>query len=220
MKAPRTDDSGAVVTELVLILPLLVLLVLGLADFGFLWRQVSVITSATSSAGRVVSSTGGFRYADYEALRAVDGALSDAGRMNVDRVIIYQPGGGGSVPEECLAIQPTPTSTAPAGVSGVCNVYSAAQVSESDPGGFGSPSLDDPACSPGSWDENWCPTTRVAPTPGVDPDDIGVRVDVSYTPLTGVLGVSEFEFSRESVYQVEPCVDGLSLYDCQIDTGD
>ncbi|MCC5951965.1 MAG: pilus assembly protein [Acidimicrobiia bacterium] len=213
----RSDDRGSVIVEAALALPILVILMLGLLDMGFLWRQSNVTQTAAGSAGRVAATTGAYRYADFEALRAVDAALSGIGRVEIQRVIIYNANFGNEPPGSCLAIAVSPTDTSTKGVGGVCNVYSQAQVQQENAGvGFGSPSAVDPTCSPGSWDSNWCPSSRNAPTPGQQPDWVGVFIELEYEPLTGALGAGEFTYSRTAVFQVEPCIDGLSLYDCPL----
>ncbi len=52
-------DEGAVMVEFALMAPLLVLLSLGIAEFGFVWRDSVTIVTASRSAARAASNTTG-----------------------------------------------------------------------------------------------------------------------------------------------------------------
>jgi Flp pilus assembly protein TadG len=71
----RRQERGAVAVEFGLIFPLLVLLVFGLIDFGFMLNRDTLINNASRDGARVASLDG--TYAD--TLSAVKGELSRSG---------------------------------------------------------------------------------------------------------------------------------------------
>lgn len=183
------DDRGAALVEFGLILPLILVLVLGVMEFGMLYRTSNQLEHSLMIAGRVAGQQSNGRFADYEALRSLDSSLRAATGSTITKVIIYKAvATDGKPPPACLAVVPTGSK---AGVAGVCNVYSSAQVGSSSLAAF-------PLVCGSSWDGNWCPTVR-------DPqsDRVGVYVELKYQPLTGIIPKS-FSATASAVYDVEP----------------
>jgi hypothetical protein len=198
-------DGAAVLVEFALALPVLAIFLLGMFEFGYGFRQKLFVERATQSAGRVAASAGNDRYADFDALRAIDSSLGGASNIEVERVIIWKaPNATAGVPQNCLDVGYTGLGTK--GVGGLCNVYSPAQVATSSPVGFPGGSATNPTCAGGSWDANWCPRGRDRTPPGVD--FVGVYVEVKYTMLTSILPVDELTFVSETVYHLEPTYVG------------
>ncbi len=196
----RAGDRGAVLIEFALVAPFLVLLVLGIFEFGNAWRQVGGIERATQAGGRTVSSQANGRYADYEALRAIDAATSGLSGMEVTRVVIYNAtGGSGTVPAACLN----------ASQSGVCNRYTGSAVTSPSLASFPGGSSTNPSCA-GGIDSSWCPVNRVRT--GSSPNRIGVHITAEYTPVTGLIAGPTIEVTRYAVFQIEPCAQGQT--DC------
>ena len=177
--------------------PFLVLLILGVIESGFAWRDSNVLARATQQAARTAARVADGQVADYEALRALESGLAGLSASSVQRVIVYEASStGDSPPAACLALG-RPNDLSARGVSGVCNVYSAAQVTTDSPGSFGS-------CS-GTWDAAFCTANRVRS--GDDPHRVGVWIELSFDEVTSVLPGS-LTLTRASVYQLEPCVAG------------
>ncbi|MEZ5208796.1 MAG: hypothetical protein R2690_17900 [Acidimicrobiales bacterium] len=107
------------------------------------------------------------------------------------------------MPQACLNIQPSPGSLSGAGVSGVCNVYSAAQVAQDSPGsGFvvtGSPPS---GCGGASWHRFLCPLNGSHRNPKTQ-TKIGVYIEVEYQPVTGIWPSGQ-TIERHVVYAIEP----------------
>jgi Flp pilus assembly protein TadG len=189
-------DRGAVLVEFALVLPIIALFTFGVIDFGLAWRVDTVVERASAAGGRSGSSLGDNRYADYQLLQVVNSSLSSVPGADIERVIVYRStAADGEVPASCLAVNATGTSSK--GVNGLCNVYSAAQVSSTSFSGWGGVT----ACAGGSWDSSWCPTSRSNDRPGAD--YLGVYVEVSKDAATGLF-TDEFTMKRSSVFLLEP----------------
>lgn len=187
----QSPDEAAVLVEFAFALPILMLFLLGIFEFGFGWRQKIFVERAAQSGGRTAASTANDRLADFDALRAVDSQLSGAGSVELERVVIWKATSFDSeVPPACEG----GTS-----VAGLCNVYTAAQVQTALPTGFGTSGG---TCRGGSWDSAWCPTTRDNTPPGADL--VGIAVYAKYSTITNILPVDDLDFFASGVYHLEP----------------
>ena len=70
-------ERGAVMVEMAVILPLLLLLVIGAIEFGLLFHERLTIASAASSAARTGATMGIRDEADYAILQALEAGLYD-----------------------------------------------------------------------------------------------------------------------------------------------
>lgn len=191
------NERGAVMIEFALTAPILVLLVLGIFEFGNAWRQVGSIERAAQAGGRTVSSQANGRYADYEALRSIDAAGAGLSGMEITRVVIYRAQGDGTVPATCLS----------SSQAGLCNRYTGSVLRSASLAPFPGGSTASPSCA-GGVDASWCPVSRTRT--GNNPVRIGVHVTAEYTPVTGLLPGPTVEVTRYTVYQIEPCAQGQS----------
>ena len=190
-------DEGAVLVELALALPLLVLLLVGVVEYGTAWGDASTLERALLASGRVLSNEGNARQADQEALLSLAAGLEPGQRSDVRKVIIFDATTNATVPAACLNVN---TSGAPPyGVSGACNVYTQSQVTNALTGAFTGTNC------VGGWDARWCPTTREREP---NPDRVGVYVQVHYDPVTGLLPPGGITIERTAVYQLEPASAG------------
>jgi len=186
-------DDGAVLVELALVFPLLVLLAIGVLEYGSAWGDATTVERALLTSGRVLSNEGNARQADQEALLALASGLEPGQRSDVQKVIIFDATTTSTVPNACR--NASTTGPPPYGVSGVCNVYTGSQVANALTGAFTGTNC------VGGWDARWCPTTRVREPV---PDRVGVFVQVHYAPVTGLLPPSGITLDRTTVYQLEP----------------
>lgn len=185
-------DGGAVLVEFALAVPVLVVFVLGVLDFGFLFSDVNVVERGVQTAGRVAANQGNERSADFAALRALDSASASFGSATIVRAVIYKADNpNGAPPPACIDDD--------IGVTGVCNVYTAAQVDTNSDTNFRN------AGCVGDWDAQWCPTSRVRNLP--NPDHIGVYLQVRYNGFTRLI-VRNFTFDSYAVYELEPALSG------------
>lgn len=212
--ARRGDDGGAMV-ELALVLPVLLVLVLGIMDYGFALRESNRLERAAAAAARTGASLANFKYTDYEVLKSVDSATSGVDGLDVQKVIVYKTDvDGGPPPSQCKG----GSAEASGGVSGVCNVYSTDKIQEDNanvgfPGrAFGLPT----SCSSGSWDRFWCPMSP--PPPAAQsrerrrnqlspPDYLGVYIEARYDGVTRMLPTG-LTMEKYAVFAVEPCFKG------------
>lgn len=197
--ARRRDGSrGVALVEAAIVLPILVLLAFGTIEAGFAYRDANTLARATQAAARVDARVADGRSADYEALRALDSALSSLDASSIRRVVVFDASStGGSVPASCRSV-PRPDDTSPVGVNNTCNVYSRTQVRTDDPTQFSG------GCG-GGWDSSYCPLTRSRR--GDSPDRVGIFIELSFDKVVDVLPGS-MTLTQTAVFQLEPCVAG------------
>lgn len=195
----RRGSRGVALVEAAVVLPFLALLVVGMLEAGFAYRDGNTLARATQQAARTDARLATSSMADYEALRALDTGLAAVTASSVKRVIIYKVNGTADrPPATCLALA-RPDNTARVGIPGTCNVYSHAQVRSDAPGSFG--------CG-GGWDDNFCPTNSAhRQRTGANPTKLGVWVELGFDKVTKVLPGS-MSLTRGAVYQLEPCIAG------------
>jgi hypothetical protein len=192
--------------ELALVMPVLLVLVLGIMDYGFALREANRLERAVSSAARTGATLANYKYTDYEILKSVDAATSGIDGLVVEKVVVYKTDVNGG-----------PPSAACIGGSGECNVYTAAQLAEDNAEvGFGGRAFGQPTSCAGDWDANWCPMSANPPAPQsrerrrnevAPPDYIGVYIEADYEGITNLLptGVA---MQKYAVFAIEPCHTG------------
>ena len=164
--SPGARQRGAAAAEFAILLPILVGLMAGIADFGVTLNTARNTTSNLRAATRQGAAVGTNRGADYAVLLAL-AAASSRTEGEVERVVVYRATGDGQPPEECFA----------ASVVGLCNSYDGSVLTSLSQTNF-----DAPNCA-GDSDQAWCPTSRKA---AIDAGDrFGVAVRVRRTPLSG-----------------------------------
>ena len=90
------SERGAELIEMAIVLPILLLLIMGLADFGFLFQRYVVLTNAAAEGARVGSLPGytsgdvTARVQQYATNGGIDGAVT------TNTVAVALPGGGGA----------------------------------------------------------------------------------------------------------------------------
>jgi len=70
-------ERGAAMVEMAMVLPLLVLLVFGIVEYGLLFKEKLTIASAATSASRTGATMGTRDAADFRMLRALEAGLYD-----------------------------------------------------------------------------------------------------------------------------------------------
>jgi hypothetical protein len=170
-RAPRgqrlgdTDQRGAALVEAAIITPLLLLLIFGVIEFGFLFKDSLTLANATRSGARVGSSSANDPLADYNILKAIEPSQSFA---DIQDVVVYKADGpDGTVPPGCLS----------SGVSGLCNHYTASDLSI-DQATFLSPGY--------LQSQDWPSSSRECdPASANGPDYIGVYVNALHKSTVG-----------------------------------
>ena len=205
-------DDGSVIAEMALVAPLLVMLMLGVFEFGTAWRNKTILTSSLRSAARIESQGTLNASIDQIALGALYAGNSKLTRMTLVKVIVYEAtSAGGGPASNCLSIVATGTTAKGVKNSGganSCNVYSPAQVAAAATGGgtFGS-------CSnTASWDYNWCAGaaavtgTRNNSFTNGGPDFVGIYAEYTYDTVTGLLPGNTIKITDQAIYRIEPAV--------------
>ncbi len=120
--APRAG-RGSTMVEAAIITPLVVLLLLGVVEFGWYMKDDLTLSNASRAGARAGSAAGKDGLADYQVLQAIRGGLD--GLAKVDKVVIFKGTGPSStVPVAC--------SGATSGTAGLCNVYDASDLTLTD----------------------------------------------------------------------------------------
>jgi Flp pilus assembly protein TadG len=209
-------DKGVILIETAMCVTFLMGLLVATFELGMGWRTSITNSNAARAGARVAASQGQGYQADYSALLSISAGLSSVTRATINRVVIFKATAGSTVvPTACLASNAMPTSiSSPGGVSGVCNVYSAAQVAgvannTITAASFGSglsPYTASAACKNTALDKNWCPFVR-ANVQSAGLDNVGVYVQVATATYTKMFGTS-FTITDSEIMQVEPGTNG------------
>jgi Flp pilus assembly protein TadG len=94
--ALRDRDEGAELIEMAIVLPVLLLLFMGMVDFGFMFQRYVVLTNAAAEGARVATLPG-YTNADVTARVAAYATNSGVvGPVNTATVAVTLPGGGGT----------------------------------------------------------------------------------------------------------------------------
>jgi len=209
-------DKGVILIETAMCVTFLMGLLVATFELGMGWRTSITNSNSARAGARVAASQGKGYQADYSALLGISASLSSVSRATINRVVIFKATSGSTtVPAACLASAALPsTITTPGGVSGSCNVYSAAQVAGVAAGtitaaSFGSgasPYTVPAACKTTALDKNWCPYSR-SNDQAAGLDFVGVYVQISTLTYTKMFG-SSFTITDSEIMQVEPSATG------------
>ena len=184
------NTRGAVLVEFAVIVPiLLVPLLVGVLEYGFLWNKVHTLESA-SRAGARVGATGCLHDAgvadgcdngnketdDMNILAAVNAALGNL-RTDVLYIVVYRADSAGGAPT------PTCAAGAPSSSTGIgwCNVYNPTDMAAAAAGNSSSFT-----CTTKS--QYWCPTSRRRGQIGQD--YLGVYIASNHNYVTSFWGSS------------------------------
>ena len=192
--------TGSLVAELALVLPLLVVLVLGIFEFGMVFREKSNLSGALRSAARIDTTNGTARSADYLALQSFYAQMAQAKNMTVNKVVIYKTTVG-----ERRPARPELLHLAHAGSPRTCATSTPGRRSRASARNyltnFGPT---DTACAAAAWDVNFCPLNRKRHQSD-PPDYVGVYANVTYKSLTGLLP-NTITLTDQSVARIDPKV--------------
>ncbi len=177
-------ERGAVIVEIALVLPLLLMLGFGISDMGLAWRDKVTVETAARAGARTGANLGNNPLTDYNVLKTTLSGMSGIPQSNVDEVVVFNADSSGTVPATCKA----GTS-----VSGLCNVYLPATFNLASTS-FG--------CNGGP-DTSWCPTNRVV-SQAAGTDYLGVYVRAHRTSLTKLITGGQFTLSATAVFRLDP----------------
>ncbi len=185
-------ERGATLVEAAIITPIFMLLIFGILEFGFFFRDYLAVSNGARDGAREASVAGNVLDSDYRILRAVERATAALPDDAIELIKIYR-----AIDSDDTASDVGCGST---GVTNVCNVYTDSSLSL-DESKFGCQeiALGDPI---NSLDRFWCPADREVSI-GTGLDYIGVEITITHDYLTGLFG-SSVEFDDYIVLKVEP----------------
>ncbi len=227
-------DDGSVILELAMVAPFMVMLLLGVFEFGTVFHNESIVASALRGAARVESQNPDQMQdlttspttpsVDQLAIQTFMAGISGLRNMTLQRLIIYDAPVGGVAPTNCRNLDVTTAPLAPHGrpspnttatmqapvVGTACNVYSLAQV-QAVQGGTAPASAfandgsgDCTIGTTGSWDQFYCPKYRHTSLGSLDL--IGVYAVFTYTDITSLLPSHTMTISDQAIYTAQPSV--------------
>ncbi|MEZ5176208.1 MAG: TadE/TadG family type IV pilus assembly protein [Acidimicrobiia bacterium] len=176
MKAKRwqADEQGVALVEMAIVLPLLILMLFGIVEFGLAFNKRLTIGNASQSAARVGTAVANNEYADIATLEALEQGLISLpgnGQDTIKLVYIYKATSTGGVTGSC------PGS--------YCNVYQY----DYDAFGCNWDPCPDPDLGPVDWTGRWDPESRNAVVGNLDV--MGVRVFFSHEWATNAVPVGD-----------------------------
>jgi len=163
--------------EFAIVAPLLLLLVMGMVEFGLAFKDRLTIASASREGARVGSSAGTDPSADYYVLLAVESALSGAiAKSDITEVVVRKVGGGLS---DSTTYQPDASPT--------CGWNPCPK--------FGDPYYTTP---------NWDPASRSVAISSLDKLEVVVRLNHTWVTgfVPGLTGTAVF--SEQTTMRLEP----------------
>lgn len=191
MRLRRHPESGATMLEFAIAAPLVIVLVVGLIEFGFGFVDLQTVASATTSGARVGSAFGsgaglgpGDPTADEIIQDAVTDGLSDLrSSSTVQELWVYKSNAGGDVVDETNTTNKyTPVFAGDGSVSGWIAVQ-----------------------------EPWTPASRATDLSlslgTINRDYLGVRVIFKHEWVTGLLPLSPPTWTDDAVVLLEPVLE-------------
>jgi Flp pilus assembly protein TadG len=186
------SERGASLIEAALVVPLLILLAFGAAEFGFVFLDFLNVSSAAREGARVGSAVGDAFDADTLILGAIAEATADLDNSTIEAIWIFKAKANGDPVDNCVVDSSLNYFTC-AGPTTNTNIYDAA----------GNLLI-------GSWDATGRRVTvglNCPASPAECPDRLGVRVVFTHQYITGFLSFPTGPFSEDAVFQLEPDVD-------------
>ena len=186
-------ERGAVMVEMAIVMPIFILLLFGMLEFGLAFKDKLAMTHAVSQATRDATVLGNEDAADIEILRAFEDGL--VGATSVDSVVhvdIFKADSDGS---PLVWDRYVPDGS-------TCGWNPCPDPSVASPVLYGSPA-DYPPCSR---------DTAFDPTDGLD--TVGVQVEYTHAWVTGVLGFSTQTWHETTRARMEPSRFGVENPSC------
>lgn len=179
-------DRGATLVEGALVMPVLMLFIFGIFEFGLAFRDYLTVANSTRDGVRTASVAGSDLDADYRALAAIADASAALPDGAIEEIVIFQ------------ATGPDDTPAANCEAAGTCNRYTAADL-ERPAEEFGCHTS---TLAPNAPDRHWCPNTREVSV-GTGLDYIGVSILVRHEYVTGLFGAA-IDLDDRMILKVEP----------------
>ncbi len=92
----RDGERGATLAEFALVLPVLLMLIIGLAEYGLAFKDWLSVSNSAREGARVASTMGNAVNADCEAIKAATATLVGSSLTALDRYEIFKADSSGS----------------------------------------------------------------------------------------------------------------------------
>lgn len=186
MRRGRRDERGAALIEAAIIMPVLLLIVFGVFEFGLLFRDELTLAQSTRDGARAGSAYGNDYDADFKIMRTIENASTAVPPDLITRIVIFDPG----PTEENGA--PTDDCKNGIAVVDVCNVYTPNNWADTQR--FGCNDSND-------LDKFWCPADRRVQLGNVG--YIGVWIEFEHPFVTGFFG-NDITLTDQTIMRIEP----------------
>lgn len=191
MQKNRKDtESGAALVEMAIVLPLLILLVFGIVEYGLLFKEKLTVASATTSSARTGATMGARDEADIRILEAIEAGLFDS----VDSSVL--------ISVEIFSANPATGAQ----IAGKVNTYSFAPATTCR----WSP-CPDPADPTFAYGGPWIPSGRdtTLEPGGGGVEVLGIKVRYHHTAVTNLIPGVDRDLTEIARIRLEPDVFGL-----------
>jgi Flp pilus assembly protein TadG len=101
-RALRRSERGAELIEFAMVFPMMLLVMLGIIDFGFLFQRYEVVTNAAREGARVAILPG---YSNADVQARVDQYLTSGGLTGTSTVVVG-PSEPVAVGSQCITLRP------------------------------------------------------------------------------------------------------------------
>ncbi len=180
----RRRQRGAVLVEIALTLPIFLLVVFAIVEFGFLLRDHVTLNASTSETARAATIVGDDITGDGHIVEVFRTAVAPLPDGAVEQLVVFKATGPDDVvPPSCLS----------ASVTDLCNRYTWADLQR--------PTTDFGCIPANGLDHFWCPTDRDITQ--ANADFIGIHVEMRRDLITGLFG-DEQTMSATDVLRLEP----------------
>ncbi|MCP3991785.1 MAG: pilus assembly protein [Actinomycetia bacterium] len=193
-------ERGAALVEAAVATPVFFLLILGIFEFGLLYRDSLTTNNATHQGARAASVSGQRSDADFLILRSVEHGIATMGIDNLDFVVVFRASGpDATVPTACLTSSQAMVVGNPAAPA--CNRYVPADFTLAVDDALGN-DLGNFRCSSTAVDKYWCPSDReTSISAGIE--YVGVHVQTTHAYITGVFGGTR-TLTETRIQRLEP----------------
>ena len=196
----RGRERGAALVETAVITPLFFLLLMGVFEFGLLFRNNLTTNNAAHQGVRAASVSGDRPESDFLVLRSIEHGLEAMDLDDLDFVVVFRASGpDDTVPPSCLVASQTMVVGNPSAPA--CNRYVPSDLNLELDDALGN-DLGNFRCATSAVDRYWCPVDRET-TIGSGIEYVGVHVQTTHHYLTGVLGGSK-TLTETRILRLEP----------------
>ncbi len=188
--ARSSNERGTSLIEAAVVLPFLIAVVIGLAEFGFFFVDSLPVSTSAKQGARVGSTAGKAPSADAVIVDTVNESVASASNSSIKAIWVFKADAAGDPVDGCTVdTNPPYYFNCPGGTANI-RIYAP-----------------DGTAVAGSWVSsgrnntmgNNCPAV-----PSACPDRIGVRVVYTHNYITSLLPLPQGPFSEDAIFQIEP----------------